>query len=326
MRLGFIADVHIKLRQKNIPTEWLLNRLSLLAGELNNYFNEGAFDALVIGGDVFDTIPTIQEVVAYSNFISSLSGYPVYLFSGNHEMISKRESFLPLLQSITEAVNPKATVVVAPTMLEDTVYVVPYNFIKDKEVFDKEALVLMTHVRGAIPPYVEPEIDLDLLSKYKLVLAGDLHSHSNSQLNIVYPGSPFNTTFSRNKQVGEYGMAIVDSITGSYTYTSFDKLPQLIRTTIKAGDPIPDTSECPDHVVFEVEGSAYDLQKVEKSDKIDKTVIVDETAPAKLDFSSAESFEAEIAMYLKETAKLSVSEITELLDILLRLENKESLE
>ena len=47
---------------------------------------------------------------------------------------------------------------------------------------------LFTHVRGEIPPHVKPEVDLDRFEDFPIVFAGDLHAHSNSQRNIVYPG------------------------------------------------------------------------------------------------------------------------------------------
>ena len=58
---------------------------------------------------------------------------------------------------------------------------------------------MFTHVRGEIPPHVKPEVDLDMFEDFPVVFAGDLHAHSNTQRNIVYPGSPMTTSFHRSK-------------------------------------------------------------------------------------------------------------------------------
>ncbi|WP_227495548.1 hypothetical protein, partial [Pseudomonas aeruginosa] len=74
-------------------------------------------------------------------------------------------------------------------------YVVPYSYIKKKSTWDNlPAVPVFTHVRGEIPPHVKPEIDLSWLEKFPFVFAGDLHSHQNTQGNIVYPGSPMTTS------------------------------------------------------------------------------------------------------------------------------------
>ena len=67
---------------------------------------------------------------------------------------------------------------------------------------------LYTHVRGEIPPHVTPEVDLDRFNDFPVVYAGDLHSHSNTQRNIVYPGSPMTTSFHRD--VVKTGYLLID--------------------------------------------------------------------------------------------------------------------
>jgi len=48
-------------------------------------------------------------------------------------------------------------------------------------------------------PHVKPEVDLDRFEDFPVVFAGDLHAHSNTQRNIVYPGSPMTTSFHRKE-------------------------------------------------------------------------------------------------------------------------------
>ena len=66
------------------------------------------------------------------------------------------------------------------------------------ELFDTKK-PLFTHVRGEIPPHVKPEVDLDRFEDFPVVFAGDLHAHSNTQRNIVYPRSPMTTSFHRTE-------------------------------------------------------------------------------------------------------------------------------
>ena len=75
---------------------------------------------------------------------------------------------------------------------------------------------LFTHVRGEIPPHVKPEVDLDLFNDFPVVFAGDLHAHSNTQRNIVYPGSPMTTSFHR-KEV-ETGYLLINSNTWTWMW------------------------------------------------------------------------------------------------------------
>ena len=75
---------------------------------------------------------------------------------------------------------------------------------------------LFTHVRGEIPPHVKPEVELDRFEDFPVVFAGDLHAHSNTQKNIVYPGSPMTTSFHR-KEV-KTGYILINP--GAFTHTS----------------------------------------------------------------------------------------------------------
>ena len=96
---------------------------------------------------------------------------------------------------------------------------------------------MFTHVRGEIPPHVKPEVDLGRFDDFPVVFAGDLHAHSNTQRNIVYPGSPMTTSFHR--QEVETGYLLINPKDWSWNWWPFT-LPQLIRKTVrKAEDMVP---------------------------------------------------------------------------------------
>ena len=121
---------------------------------------------------------------------------------------------------------------------------------------------LFTHVRASIPPHVTPEIDLARLSQFPVIFAGDLHSHSNTQLNIVYPGSPMTTQFHRT--VVKTGYLLIDD-DWSWEWKEF-KLPQLIRKTVT--DPVDMIPTTYNHTIYELEGDVADLSGVKNSESM----------------------------------------------------------
>ena len=59
MKVLFTADIHIKLGQKNVPVDWAKNRYELLWTQLQEIQNKA--DVFIIGGDVFDKLPSMDE-------------------------------------------------------------------------------------------------------------------------------------------------------------------------------------------------------------------------------------------------------------------------
>ena len=111
-------------------------------------------------------------------------------------------------------------------------------------------------MRGEIPPHVLPEVDLDLFEKFKVVFAGDLHAHENTQRNIVYPGSPMTTSFHRSKV--QTGYLLIDE-DWSWKWEPFC-LPQLIRKTVTDPNDMVPTDF--DHTIYELEGDVQDLSLI----------------------------------------------------------------
>jgi len=147
--------------------------------------------------------------------------------------------------------------------------ILPYCDLHKKnsiEMLNKDFPVF-THVRGEIPPHVTPEVDLDRFNKFPVVFAGDLHSHSNCQRNIVYPGSPMTTSFHRSKV--ETGVLMIAE--DWEWYWEKLELPQLLRKTVS--DPSEMTTGLYDHVIYELEGDLGDLAKVASTELLDKKVV-----------------------------------------------------
>ena len=260
----FTADWHLKLGQKNVPLPWACSRFDLFFDEIRNI--ELFVDMHVIGGDLFDRIPTMDELTLYFDFVQNVS-IPTFIYDGNHEATKKNKTFFSNLKRATQNVNELVTIIDTTTEFEWGT-ILPYCDLHKKGAIEKcnPNKPLFTHVRGEIQPHVTPEVDLDRFKKFKKVFAGDLHAHSNTQRNIIYPGSPMTTSFHR--EVVKTGYIIIHEHT--WEWKEFD-LPQLLRKTITSEEEMIATDY--HHTIYEIEGDVADLANVKNSELLDKRVV-----------------------------------------------------
>ena len=290
MKVLFTADVHIKLGQKNVPIEWAKNRFNMLWQQLQDL--QAECDLFVIGGDVFDKLPNMEELETYFDLVNACK-IPTIIYAGNHEAVKKDTTFLTNLKQVTNRLNPQVEIIDDYCKVENMDFI-PYNKLKEfeKNPFVIRGNICFTHVRGEIPPHVKPEMDLELFASYDVVLAGDLHSYENSQKNIIYPGSPVTTSFHRGNV--DTGVVILDTSTLEHQWRKL-QLPQLIRKTVAVHDPKPQTNY--DHTIYQVEGDMQELGELEDSELIDRKVIKRDTDSA-LILDKEMSMSEEIREYL----------------------------
>ena len=290
----FTADWHIKLGQKNVPLPWACSRYKLFFEKI--YELEKDVKLHIIGGDLFDRVPSMDELTLYFDFVKGVNVETI-IFDGNHEATRKHKTFFTNLKRVTEEINPKVKVITETFYLHDWA-ILPYADLHRKgSIEDIEGVdYLFTHVRGEIPPHVVPEVDLTRFDKFKTVFAGDLHAHENTQRNIVYPGSPMTTSFHRN--VVKTGYLLIDD-DWSWTWHEFD-LPQLIRKTVDNVEEMVQTDF--HHTIYEIEGDVQDLAKVKNSELLDKKVIKREVE-ATLNLDNL-TIEEELVKYLTEILKI----------------------
>lgn len=310
MRVMFSADWHIKLNQKNVPSDWAKNRYRSMFEQMHGL--EDKVDMHVIGGDIFDKLPNMEELELYFEFIAG-SRCKTIVFAGNHESVKKHTTFFTQLKDVSKRINKLVEVIDSYYTL-DNMNFIPYNMLKQFEKEYKNDLmdvnsgsILFTHVRGNIPPHVKAEVDLDIFKQWDVVLAGDLHDKSCSQLNIHYPGSPLTTSFHRNEK--ETGVIIIDSVSLEQEWLPL-QLPQLIRKTIVAGDPMPKTEY--HHTIYEVTGDMDQLGNVENSDLIDKKVVKRSTECA-LILKPEATIQEELVEYLTYIVELPEDTIEKVL-------------
>jgi DNA repair exonuclease SbcCD nuclease subunit len=291
----FTADWHIKLGQKNVPLPWACSRYEMFFEAIEDAIKEHNVHLHIIGGDLFDRLPSMDELTLYFDFVKQCSVRTI-IYDGNHEATRKNQTFFNNLKRVTTELNPLVSVI-TETYLEKDWAILPYADLHKKnsiESIDKK--YLFTHVRGEIPPHVVPEVDLKRFNKFDTVFAGDLHAHENTQRNIVYPGSPMTTSFHRNEV--KTGYLIIDN-DWSWTWHEF-LLPQLIRKTVDDPNDMVQTEY--HHTIYEIEGDVQDLAKVKNSDLLDKKVVKREL-DATLDLEDL-SIEEELHKYLTEILKI----------------------
>ena len=314
MKVLFTADLHIKLGQKNVPVEWAKRRYEMFISQLSVLQRD--CDLLVLGGDVFDRMPTMDELEVYFDLVASIS-IPCIIYAGNHEALKKDTTFFTYLKKSTTRLNKLVTVIDDYHSIDNMDFI-PYNKLKEFEKAPHltHGNICFTHVRGEIPPHVKPEMDLDLFNRWDVVLAGDLHSYENSQRNILYPGSPCTTSFHRN--VVDTGVIILDSETLTHSWVKL-QLPQLIRKTIQAGDDMPATEY--HHTIYEIEGDMAELGALADSNLIDKKVVKRETDTA-LILDPKMTIQEEVREYLSYILQLSDNTVEDVLHVLNNNMNK----
>lgn len=266
MRILFTADIHIKLHQKNVPVAWAKDRYLQLFNKIHKLSEE--VDLIIVGGDIFDRTPTLEELELFFVFVNNCKIRTI-IYDGNHESTRKNDTFLKFLAPVVKGFNHRVSIISEPYEEKGKFSILPYCELHKPnsiEMLDG-SIPLFTHVRAAIPPHVKPEIDLNRLSRFPIVFAGDLHSHSNTQANIVYPGSPLTTSFHRSKV--ETGLLLIEP---DWDWIFVDlKLPQLLRFTVK--DPEDMKPGEIDHIIYELEGDMQDLVSVKPTNLLDKKIV-----------------------------------------------------
>jgi len=305
----FTADWHIKLGQKNVPREWALNRYSLFFKEIHSL--ENMCNMHIIGGDLFDRLPNMEELELYFSFIREVK-IPTIIYDGNHEATKKHKTFFSQLKQVSRDINPLVQVVDISFIDTELGFgILPYADLHRKGSIEKfnTSMPLFTHVRGEIPPHVKPEVDLDLFEDFPVVFAGDLHAHSNTQRNIVYPGSPMTTSFHRNEV--QTGYLLINEEDWSWIWEPFD-LPQLLRKTVT--DPSEMIATDYHHTIYEIEGDMQELAEVENSELLDKKV-VRRSAEATLVMHKEMTIQEELVEYLTYILELPETKIPNIVGI-----------
>ena len=303
----FTADWHIKLGQKNVPLPWACSRYKMFFEAIYDLEQEASMH--IIGGDLFDRVPSMDELTLYFDFIKEIS-IPTIIFDGNHEATKKNKTFFSNLKRATSDVNSLVEIV-DYTREYSWGTILPYADLHKKGSIEKcnPDKPLYTHVRGEIPPHVTPEVDLDRFNPFPVVFAGDLHSHSNTQRNIVYPGSPMTTSFHRD--LVKTGYLLIDEDNDSSWEWGEFMLPQLLRKTVDNESDMQPTMF--HHTIYEIEGDVADLANVKNSELLDKKV-VKRSSEATLNLKNL-TIEEELVEYMSAILNLTDDRIKQIMGV-----------
>ena len=299
MKILSSADWHINLHKKKIPYAWAESRFILLFEKLRAI--ESQCDIHVISGDLFDKKPETDDVALVLSYLNSVT-IPTVVIPGNHESTRKGHSFLEHFKRENSVKNDLVHILTDNSRIEllnQGFQAFPYGSVEtDNLPKPVEGDILVTHIRGEVPPHITAEYDFEKLRPWKLILLGDLHErHKHEPYPAYYPGSTINTSFDRNEK-RQYGVDIIDfrSI-DDYDVKFVDlKLPKLLRRTIAAGDDMIQDSY--HHVVYEVQGSIDELAKIQKSELLDKKLAVKDSSETTLDLKNKNIYE-ELELYLQ---------------------------
>ena len=66
----FTADWHIKLGQKNVPVPWACTRYQMFFEQVQEAIDEHGVTLHIIGGDLFDRVPSMDELTLYFDFVA----------------------------------------------------------------------------------------------------------------------------------------------------------------------------------------------------------------------------------------------------------------
>ena len=292
------ADWHIILHKKKVPYDWQVNRFREMFRKLIAL--EQSCDVHIIAGDIFDKKPEPDEICLFLSYINSVT-IPTYIIPGNHEATRKGESFFEYFTQENAIKNENVHVYTRngrASVGKANFCFFPYGEMQNNNLPQyHRGDILVTHIRGEVPPHISPEYDFSRLSPWGLCLLGDLHfNHRYGDTNCYYPGSPLNTTFDRD-DTREYGVDIYDFNSDRTYVKRFHNLnlPKLVRRTILAGEPMP--TDAKNHVIYEVKGSLDELAKIENTELLDKKMVEKPADDSTLDLKGKTIYE-ELEIYL----------------------------
>lgn len=298
MKILHVADIHINLHKKKIPYEWQTNRFKMLFDRLLEL--EKNCDVVVLAGDIFDKKPEPDEICLFLSYANSVTK-PTLAIPGNHEATTKGNTFLEHFETEHAINNTNFMLRTKNSRVEiggQGFQLFPYGEMQIGNIPKYvEGDILITHIRGEVPPHITAEFDFEKINQWPLTLLGDLHfQHKYKDYNIYYSGSPLNTTFDRNDN-REYGVNIIDyKSSNNYSVSFYDlQLPKLIRYTVDSTTELKKDEY--HHVVYEVTGTIDKLSKIKNHELLDKKIAEKPQENSVLDLSD-KSLKEELELYL----------------------------
>ena len=208
-----IGDFHLSDRKyKNKDLEDFEEEVQKEAwNKILSIIDEYKVDKLVLNGDTFDAPPVGTSLELFHNFMLSLKekDLEIIMISGNHCLIEglREKKYYPNLMKVKWWDN-YGVKVFDYTEVNKTLYCSHGNIGK-LEKLNKSYDLVFSHFRSGITGIASDEIDVSLLNhKVGLVVLGDIHSRLSYD-NIVYTGSPIDTSFGSSNELPEHTPSVL---------------------------------------------------------------------------------------------------------------------
>ena len=208
-----IADFHLTDRKyKNKDLEDFEEEAQKEAWiKILNIVDEYEISKLILAGDTFDAPPVGTSLELFHNFMLSLKekDLEIIMISGNHCLIEglREKKYYPNLMKVKWWDN-YGVKVFDYTEGEKTLYCSHGNIGK-LEKLNKSYDLVFSHFRSGITGIASDEIDVSLLNhKVGLVVLGDIHTRLSYD-NIVYCGSPIDTSFSSSNELPDHQPSVL---------------------------------------------------------------------------------------------------------------------
>lgn len=101
--------------------------------QISNIYKESSCELLVVGGDIFDRMPTMEELELYFEWLEVVNSCKIQtiIYPGNHEAVKKNTSFLTNLKIITLAATNGYAKIIDDYYSDEYIDIIPYNKLKE---------------------------------------------------------------------------------------------------------------------------------------------------------------------------------------------------
>ena len=173
--------------------------------------DEYKVDKLVLNGDTFDAPPVGTSLELFHNFMLSLKekDLEIIMISGNHCLLEglREKKYYPNLMKKKWKDNYNINVLEYDEV-EGKLFC-GHGSINKLEKLTKKYHIVFSHFRSGITSIASDEIDISMLEhKSELVVLSDIHSKLTYS-NIVYTGSPIDTSFSSSNELPEHTPSVL---------------------------------------------------------------------------------------------------------------------
>ena len=208
-----IGDFHLSDRKyKNKDLEDFEEEVQKEAwNKILGIIDEYKVNKLILNGDIFDAPPVGTSLELFHNFMLSLKekDLEIIMISGNHCLIEglREKKYYPNLMKVKWWDNYNINVLEYDEV-EGKLFC-GHGSINKLEKLTKKYHIVFSHFRSGITSIASDEIDISMLEhKSELVVLSDIHSKLTYS-NIVYTGSPIDTSFSSSNELPEHTPSVL---------------------------------------------------------------------------------------------------------------------